>query len=181
MTTGAQKGNLVHETSTTTGTGDFTLSGITGGERRFSDVFGTGSTTEVFYYFIVHQDSNEWEVGRGHMSGTNTLVRDTVRQSSNSNNAVDFTSGTKDVIHDVDAESQVAKHVVTGISLDGGNTKDIDHDLNTNEVGYTFWETAGSETTASEVRLVRVDGDKSKCRLENPTNSTLKGDLVLWG
>lgn len=93
--------NFVRETSTTTGTGDFTLNGNTG-FRRFSDAFSTGGT-DKFEYQIRNQEANEWEAGTGHLSNNNTLVRDTIDDSSNSNNAVDFSSGTKDVLIGVPA------------------------------------------------------------------------------
>lgn len=84
----------VKETSTTTGTGSFTLTPITGPFNTFS-VIGDGNST---YYTIASQSTNEWEVGIGTYtaSGT-TLSRDTILESSNSNLIVDFTAGTKDV------------------------------------------------------------------------------------
>src|SRR5690606_26166226 len=100
--------NLVHETSTTTGTGNLTVAAVNG-KVRFSDStygFGTGGS-DVFDYFISNQSAAEWEIGTGSMSDANTLVRDTVVLSSNSNNAVNFSAGTKDVTNDVPAGSQV--------------------------------------------------------------------------
>ncbi len=93
--------NLVFEQSTTTGTGNFTLSAYTGW-RRCSDAFGTGSTN-VFGYTIRHQAAAEYEVGIGYMSDANTLVRLTIIDSSNANAAVNFSAGTKDVMHAVNA------------------------------------------------------------------------------
>lgn len=97
--------NLVHETSTSTGTGNLTIAAVNG-KQRFSDAFGTGSTEDVFYYFISNRAAAEWERGTGHMSDANTLVRDTVEESSNSNSAVDFSAGTKDIANDIPAASQ---------------------------------------------------------------------------
>ena len=99
--------DLVHETSTTTGTGNFTVA-ETSGKRRFSSPFGTGGTTNVFDYFISHRTAVEWEIGTGHMSDANTLVRDTVVSSSNSNSAVSFSAGTKDITNDIPASKQMA-------------------------------------------------------------------------
>jgi len=84
----------VKETSTTTGTGTFTLAGTSAGFQAFS-VIGDGNTT---YYTIVLQGGSEFEVGLGTytLSGT-TLARTTILASSNSNNAVNFSAGTKDV------------------------------------------------------------------------------------
>ena len=69
--------NLVHETTTGTGTGNLTIA-QTFGKQRFSTAFGTGGTTNVFDYFIAHRSANEWEYGTGHMSDATTLVRESV-------------------------------------------------------------------------------------------------------
>lgn len=90
---------LVFQSSTTTGTGNFTLDALTGW-RTFSDAFSTGSGNK-FVYFIRHQTSGDWEFGTGYMSASDTLVRETVIASSNSNAAVNFSAGTKDVACDV--------------------------------------------------------------------------------
>lgn len=82
----------VRETSTTTGTGNFTLAGAVTGYRTFTSVVSTNS----FYYCIAHQTATEWEVGLGSLSA-GALVRGTVIASTNSNNAVNFSAGTKDV------------------------------------------------------------------------------------
>jgi hypothetical protein len=95
--------DLVHETSITTGTGSFTLDPVNG-KVSFSDStygFGTGATTNVFQYFISNRAAAEWEIGFGHMSDSTTLVRDTVELSSNSNAAVNFSAGIKDVTNDI--------------------------------------------------------------------------------
>ena len=98
--------NLVHETSTSTGTGNFTLASVNG-KQSFNDAFSTGGT-DVFHYFISNRDAAEWEYGSGHMSDATTLVRDTVIESSNSNSAVSFSAGVKDVTNDVPASERVA-------------------------------------------------------------------------
>jgi hypothetical protein len=90
----------VKETSTTTGTGTFTLAGASTGFQAFS-VIGNGNTT---YYTIALQGGSEFEVGIGTytLSGT-TLSRTTVLASSNSGNLVNFSAGTKDVFCDYPA------------------------------------------------------------------------------
>ncbi len=97
--------NLVHETSTTTGTGNLTVTSVNG-KQSFSDAFGTGGS-DVFDYFVSNQGGTEWERGTGSMSDATTLVRDTVIESTNSNNAVDFSAGTKDVTNDIPAGNQI--------------------------------------------------------------------------
>lgn len=86
----------VKETTTTTGTGDITLAGAASQYISFNTAFGVGP---AFDYAIVGQSGTEWEVGEGLLSGSTTLVRTTVRASSNSNAAVSFSAGTKDVFN----------------------------------------------------------------------------------
>lgn len=92
----------VQETSTTTGTGTFTLAGAVTGFQTFS-VIGDGNTT---YYAIV--GGAEFEVGLGTytLSGT-TLSRTTVLESSNSGSLVNFSAGTKNVFVTYPAEEAV--------------------------------------------------------------------------
>jgi hypothetical protein len=84
----------VKETTTTTGTGSFTLLGAVSGFQSFAAIGDTNTT----YYTAVGRTTSEWEVGIGTYtaSGT-TLARTTVLSSSNSNAAVSFSAGTKDV------------------------------------------------------------------------------------
>lgn len=92
----------VLETSTTAGTGTFSLSGATTGFQTFSAGVGDGNST---YYTITLESSGEWEVGIGTytLSGS-TLSRDTILSSSNSGAAVDFSAGTKNVFTTLPAE-----------------------------------------------------------------------------
>jgi hypothetical protein len=84
----------VKETSVSTGTGAFALGGVVGPYQAFSTI-GNGNTT---YYAIAGQTTNEWEVGIGtYTLSTDSISRDTVLSSSNSNTIVTFSSGTKDV------------------------------------------------------------------------------------
>lgn len=82
----------VQETSTTTGTGDFTLAGAVTGFRAFNPTVEVG---ERFWYAI--EGGAEWETGIGYLSATTTLVRETVNASSNSGSLVNFSAGTKSV------------------------------------------------------------------------------------
>ena len=98
--------NLVKQVTADVGAGDLTLSTSPGGTQTFSGAFGTGVTTDTFYYFISHTSSVEWEIGSGHMSDAVTLVRDTVLKSSNANNPVVFSVGLKAVVNDLPADIQ---------------------------------------------------------------------------
>ena len=85
----------VKETSTTTGTGAFTLAGAVSGFETFSAGIGGSNTT---YYCIFHNGTTEFEVGFGTLnSGASTLTRTYIISSSNSDAAVDFSAGSKEV------------------------------------------------------------------------------------
>jgi len=86
----------VKETSTTTGTGTFSLAGAEVGFESF--VSGIGTTNSTFYA-ISNDGKNEYEVGIGTVTDASpdTLSRTTIISSTNSDNAVNFTSGTKTV------------------------------------------------------------------------------------
>jgi hypothetical protein len=94
----------VRVTSSTTGTGTFTLGSASAGYQDFS-VIGDGNTT---YYAIQNSGDNTWEVGIGTYtaSGT-TLSRDTILESSNGGSAVNFAAGTKDVFVTYPAEKGI--------------------------------------------------------------------------
>jgi hypothetical protein len=84
----------VKETTTTNGTGAVTLAGAVAGFQAFSAVM---SVADTCYYVIVSATGTDWETGTGTYSSASVLTRTTVLSSSNSGNAVSFTSGTKDV------------------------------------------------------------------------------------
>jgi len=95
----------VKETSTTTGTGTFSLAGASLGFETF--VAGIGNTNTT-YYTIVNEDG-AFEVGIGTVTDAtpDTLSRDTILSSSNSDNAVNFAAGTKDVFCTLPASKAV--------------------------------------------------------------------------
>jgi hypothetical protein len=93
----------VKETSTTTGTGTFTLNGAVTGFETFSSAIGNTNTT---YYAIVNTADGEFEVGLGTV-GAGTLARTTIISSSNSDSAVDFAAGTKNVFVTLPASKSV--------------------------------------------------------------------------
>ena len=86
----------VKETSTTTGTGDFSLAGAEIGFETFVSGVGDGNVT---YYAISNDGTTEFEVGIGTVTDAtpDTLSRDTIISSSNSDALVNFSAGTKTV------------------------------------------------------------------------------------
>ena len=84
----------VKESTTTTGTGTIDLDGATGGFKSF--VAGIGTTNRT-YYAIVGRTTTEFEVGLGTVTDAtpDTLSRDVILSSSNSDAKVSFSAGTK--------------------------------------------------------------------------------------
>lgn len=89
----------VRETTATTGTGTYTLAGAVTGYQSFSSVC---SDSDTVYYVVT--DNSDFEVGLGTFtsSGT-TLARTTIYESSNSDAAVSWGSGDKQVFITVPA------------------------------------------------------------------------------
>tara|TARA_R100000951_G_scaffold115749_1_gene124905 strand:+ start:1850 stop:2611 length:762 start_codon:yes stop_codon:yes gene_type:complete len=125
----------VKETSTSTGTGTINLAGAVSGFEGFVAGIGNSNTT---YYAIANQSANEWEVGIGTITDAtpDTLARTTVLSSSNSDSAVNFTAGTKDVFCTYPAGKAVFKDASDNtnfaddekIQLGTGNDIQLYHD-----------------------------------------------------
>jgi hypothetical protein len=97
----------VKETTTTTGTGTVSLAGAVTGFETFAAGIGNSNTV---YYCIAHQDQAEFEVGLGTLDGDSSdLARTTIISSSNSDSAVDFSAGTKDVFCTIPASKMLFK------------------------------------------------------------------------
>jgi hypothetical protein len=115
----------VKETSTTTGTGSFTLAGAVTGFETFSSAIGNTNTT---YYAIVNTTDGEFEVGLGTV-GAGTLSRDTIISSSNSDAAVNFSAGTKNVFCTLPASKSVILDSSGNIvANNGSNLTNLDAD-----------------------------------------------------
>ena len=96
----------VKESSTTSGTGTISLAGVVTGFEGFVAGIGTANTT---YYSIFEQGTTNWEVGIGTVTDAtpDTLSRDTVISSSNSDSLVTFAGGTLDVFCTLPASKAV--------------------------------------------------------------------------
>jgi len=99
----------VKETSTSTGTGTINLAGAEQGFESF--VSGVGDTNTTYYAIAIN---DEWEIGIGTVtSGTpDTLSRDTVISSSNSDALVNFSAGNKDVFCTIPASRTMSPGMV---------------------------------------------------------------------
>ncbi len=115
----------VQETTNTTGTGAYILGGASPGFQAFSVVT---SNADTVYYSVT--DNVDFEVGLGtYASSGNLISRTTVFSSSNSNNAVSWGVGTKNifltypadkaVIEDVSNNVTIGNNLVVGGTVDG--------------------------------------------------------------
>lgn len=110
----------VKDSTTTTGTGDITLSGTAPtGFQTFANRY---AVNVPLTYAIV--GTSEWETGEGYLSASTTLVRASPADgSSGLNTLVNFSAGTKDVfvtavghfLMDVNSGAILAK--ITGLAM----------------------------------------------------------------
>jgi len=110
----------VKETTTTTGTGTLNLAGAATGFETF--VAGIGNSN-VTYYCIAGQGTAEFEVGIGTVTDASpdTLSRTTILSSSNSDSAVNFSAGTKDVFCTLPAGKTI-RELDTALNVPTGTT-----------------------------------------------------------
>ena len=110
----------VKETTTTTGTGTVNLGGAATGFETF--VAGVGNSNST-YYCIAGQTTAEFEVGIGTVTDASpdTLSRTTILSSSNSDSAVDFSAGTKDVFCTLPAAKTI-REFDTAVNIPTGTT-----------------------------------------------------------
>jgi len=97
----------VKQTTTTTGTGTIDLTGTETGFETFVAGIGDGVQT---YYAIVHDGTSDFEVGTGTVTdaGTDTLSRQSVISSSNSDALVNFGAGSKTVFCTLPAKKTIS-------------------------------------------------------------------------
>jgi len=107
----------VKETSTTTGTADFTLGGASVGYQAFSAIGNTNFT----YYAAVDPATGAWEVGYGqYLTAGPTLTRDTILSSSAAGAKISFGAGSKDVFCTYPASKAIYEELTGNVLIDGG-------------------------------------------------------------
>lgn len=163
--------DLVHETTTGTGTGNLDLVNENG-KRSFNTAFGNGAPTNVFDYFISNRAAAEWERGTGHMSDSDTLVRDTVLASSNAGAAVNFSAGTKDVTNDEPAAAQGYRGHRLGTATNDAAAAGEEGEYSTNSASAVSLST-GTNADVTSVSLTAGDWDVAGFMQFNPAGTTV--------
>lgn len=109
----------IKETTTTTGTGTYTLGGAVTAFRAFSSGFSNG---QEVYYIVSDPNGADWEIGVGTYSSS-TVTRNRIIASSNSNNAVNWGAGSKFIFCDAPAETFYGLTTSLGIvnNISAGN------------------------------------------------------------
>lgn len=88
--------DIVQDTTATTGTGSYTLSGTAPtGRQTFAAAVGVGN--KVFYRAL--DTAGNWEIGTGTLSASTTLARTTILASSNAGASVNWGAGNKTIIN----------------------------------------------------------------------------------
>jgi hypothetical protein len=177
--------NRVRETTSTTGTGAVTLGGAVGGFQSFSAGIGNSNTT---YYAISINSESEWEVGLGTLNGdSSTLTRTTVLESSNSDSAVDFSAGSKEVFCTLPSEKAVyldaSDDQVGGFSsLAADTSPQLGGDLDVNGQDIVSTSNADIDIIPNGTGDVNLGADAVQIG-DNDANATLTtqgtGDLIL--
>ena len=165
----------VKETSTTTGTGTLSLAGALTGFQTFVAGIGNSNTT---YYAIVHESADEFEVGIGTVTDASpdTLSRTTILESSNSDSAVNFSSGTKTVFCTLPAEKALLVPGSGDLTIDA--PADIILDADGADVLLKDAGTQYAALTNSSGNLVLKSGSTTAITFDG-ANATFAGTVTI--
>ena len=159
----------VKETTTTTGTGTYTLGGAVTGFETFTANLSNSDTT---YYACT--DNTDFEVGIGTFtaSGT-TLARTTILASSNSNNAVSWSSGTRTIFCTLPASKTVFLDASGNATIGGTVTATGSFIIGSADMNEADLEKLDGITngTIAASKAVVVDANKDASSFRNLTAS----------
>ena len=136
-------GVRVKETTTTTGTGTYTLDGAVTGFQSFAS--GVGNTNTTCYCCT---DGTNWEIGVGTLSSS-TLARTAIVASSNAGSAVNWGSGTRDIF--CTFPYQLLQAIQGGADGVFRGTTSVNTIAGTNTVGIGIGNTVNSAASDSVV------------------------------
>ena len=161
----------VKETTTTTGTGTLTLGGAVTGFETFAAGIGNSNTT---YYAVILPGSAEFEVGLGTLSSdSSTIARTTIISSSNSDSAVNFSAGTKNIFCTIPASKSVFLDASGNVTM--GADLSVGDDLTVNG-GVIELKNTGAQ---SELRMYCESANAHYAALKAPAHSDFAGNTTL--
>ena len=177
----------VQETTTTTGTGTFTLAGAKTGFQSFANI-GDGNDT---YYCCT--DGTDYEVGIGTYtaSGT-TLTRTTILDSTNGGSAVNWSAGSRDIFCTMpagkvvfeDSSNNVAvAGLVDGrdLATDGTKLDGIEANATADQTGAeikTAYEAEADTNAFTDALLTKLNGIEDAADVTDAANVTAAGALM---
>ena len=159
----------VKETTTTTGTGAIALGGAVAGFETFGSGIGNNNVT---YYAIFHTTLGEFEVGVGTLDGSSAnLTRTSVLSSSNSDNAVNFSAGTKQIF--------CTQPAARAVFIDNSDTVSLSSGVSATGNNLAVAGTVdGRDVSADGTKL---DGIEASADVTDATNVTAAGALMRTG
>ena len=155
----------VKESTTTTGTGTVTLGGAIQGFETF--LAGVGNSNTTYYCIVLNA---EFEVGLGTLaSDSSTLARTTVISSSNSDSAVNFSSGTKFVFCCLPASKATVLDASNNLTLPG--TLDVDGGITVDNITIdgTEIDLSSGDLTLDVAGDIILDADGAQVRFQDAT------------
>ena len=164
--------------TSTTGTGTYSIGATAAGFQGF-EVIGDGNTT----YYAVTDNSSNYEVGLGTYTGSgNTLARTAVLESSNSDAAVDWGAGDKDIFVTVPAAKFLYKDNNANVDIGSGSLtvgSHIDLDIQSAHAAHNegrLWYDSIHKTLnyySDDANVVHELGIEEHQRVYNNTGSTI--------
>ncbi len=160
------RADRVMETTTTTGTGNITVSGALSGFRALSSRLSIGDTFDYVIFAVDGSGAStgEWETGVGTYTGVGQFSR-SVLQSSSSDALVNFSAGTKHVAMTLTASAmrniERANWTLIGSSTISSTTNSLEFDLTGFQEVLLLADNIAASATSRRAVQVSVDGGSS--------------------
>ena len=166
----------VKETTTSTGTGTINLAGAETGFETFVAGIGNSNTT---YYCIQAQGGSAFEIGVGTVTDASpdTLSRTAIISSSNSDAAVDFGAGTKDVFCTLPASKAVIEDNSTNANITGNLT--LGGTVDGVDIAARDAVLTSTTTTATNANTTANNANTTANAALPKAGGTMTGDLIL--
>lgn len=172
----------VRDTTTTSGTGSYTLGGTApSGSVAIATAFATGVTLR---YFVTDGGAN-WEDVTGVFTSPSTLTRATIEASSNSNNAVNWADSTSKTIFVAPSARDLVYQLPTFLGTSGGSANA--HTLTPATVlrayraGMVIRFLAGFTNTSTATMNISALGTRTMKKITQAGKAALTGSEIIAG